>query len=78
MAPLELDAVVVEGDAQASLSKVSSVSKRSPFRIPPLVRTKDDEPEDEKDEDRVGGDEEKRPRPRRCRRRVSSRRCAWR
>ena len=57
MAPLELDAVVVEGDAQASLSKVSSVSKRSPFRIPPLVRTKDDEPEDEKDEDGVGGDE---------------------
>lgn len=60
MAPLELDAVVVEGDAQASLSKVSSVSKRSPFRIPPLVRTKDEEPEDEKDEDRVGGDEEKK------------------
>ena len=58
MAPLELDAVVVEGDAQASLSKVSSVSKRSPLRVPPLVRTKDEEPED--DDDRVGGDEEKK------------------
>ena len=54
MAPLELDAVVVEGDAQASLSKVSSVSKRSPL----LVRTKSEEPED--DDDRVGGDEEKK------------------
>ena len=44
--PLELDAVVVEADAPASsLSKSPSVSKRSPFRVlPPLVRTKDEEP----------------------------------
>ena len=44
--PLELDAVVVEADApESSLSKSPSVSKRSPFRVlPPLVRTKDEEP----------------------------------
>ena len=42
----ELDAGGVEADAPASsLSKSPSVSKRSPFRVlPPLVRTKDEEP----------------------------------
>lgn len=58
--PLELDAVVVEADAPASsLSKSPSVSKRSPFRVlPPLVRTKDEEPED--DDDGVGGDDDEK------------------
>ena len=58
--PLELDAVVVEADApESSLSKSPSVSKRSPFRVlPPLVRTKDEEPED--DDDGVGGDDDEK------------------